>query len=75
MTVTELWHATALGETACAALKKNGFDSHFVSTASQATDFILAQVKSGASIGFGGSMTITTLDLADRIANQGGRNS
>lgn len=73
MTVTELWHATALGETTCAALKKNGFDAHFVSTPSQAADFILAQIKSGASIGFGGSMTITALDLTDRITAQGAR--
>lgn len=73
MTTTELWHASALGETTCAALKKNGFDAHYVATTAQAADYIAAQIKSGASVGFGGSMTVKSLNMTDRITAVGAR--
>lgn len=73
MKETEKWHAKTLGEAACAALKKNGFAALYMDSASQAADWIAAQVTTGMSVGTGGSMTLASLAIHDRLEGMGAR--
>lgn len=71
MNPIETWHAEALGAQAVKALKKTGFDAVYVSTSAEAAEKALAFVKSGATVGFGGSMTVKTLGLQEKVTAKG----
>ncbi len=65
------WHAAALGEGLVKALKKNGFDAHYVETPEQANAKILSYVKAGTRVGFGGSMTLDALGIKAKLKEAG----
>jgi len=53
------------------ALNKNGFQTEVVATAAEAREALLKLIPEGASVGFGGSMTIRDLDVYDHLAETG----
>ncbi|HZK19541.1 MAG TPA: lactate utilization protein [Treponemataceae bacterium] len=63
----KIWHRRTIAEKTCEALKKNGFKAKFVATAQEAADIIIAGVSADMTVGFGGSMTIKSLNIADPI--------
>lgn len=71
MNPVETWHAEALGAQAVKALQKNGFDAVYAATAAEAADKVLSYIKSGASVGFGGSMTVKALGIQEKAAAKG----
>jgi L-lactate utilization protein LutB len=72
MNPVEAWRLETIGREASEALKKTGFDAHFVSTGQEASDRVAALVKPGMKIGFGGSMTLKALGLPDKVKSLGG---
>ncbi len=71
MNPIESWHAAALAATAVSALKKNGFDALYVESAEEAAEKLGAFLKKGATVGFGGSMTIKALGIQDKAREAG----
>lgn len=53
------------------ALKKHGFTVHAFETAADMADFVVNDIPTDASVGFGGSMTVRSLDIYDRLAQRG----
>jgi L-lactate utilization protein LutB len=72
MNPVEAWRFETIGKEACEALKKAGFDAHYVATGAEAAERVAALVKPGMKIGFGGSMTVKAIGLPDRIKSLGG---
>jgi hypothetical protein len=68
---TAAWHNRTNGTTAVEALRKNGFDAAYYDSRKEAVDYMLGFVKRGMSIGFGGSMTLVELGMADLIKQKG----
>jgi hypothetical protein len=52
-------------------LTRNGFTARYCRSGDEAAAHILAAAEAATSIGFGGSMTISDLDLAPRLSAQG----
>jgi L-lactate utilization protein LutC len=71
MNPVEQWHFETLGKAACEALKKNGFDAHFVHTGAEALEKIASLVKPGMKVGFGGSVSLRTIGAPDRVKELG----
>ncbi|MCX7023755.1 MAG: lactate utilization protein [Spirochaetes bacterium] len=71
MNPVESWHAAALGEGVVKALKKNGFDAVFVADADAAAEKVMSFVRSGMTVGFGGSMTVSGLGVKERMKAAG----
>ncbi|MDP3178756.1 MAG: lactate utilization protein, partial [Spirochaetaceae bacterium] len=71
MNPVEQWHYETLGRAACEALKKNGFDAHFVHTGAEALEKIASLVKSGMKVGFGGSMSLRAIGAPDKVKELG----
>ncbi len=61
------WHYETLGKTAVDALKRNGFDALYVDDSAGARQAILSMIPSGASVGFGGSITLGEIGLLDQL--------
>lgn len=53
------WHNDAMGAKAVEALNKNNFNAVYVKTRQEAIDHVLSLIDPGATIGVGGSWTIT----------------
>ena len=49
------------------ALENKGYKASFFATGKEAADYVCSQVK-GCTVGFGGSATIESLNLVDRLA-------
>jgi L-lactate utilization protein LutB len=71
MNSIDMWRAEKLGQTAVDALKKNGFDAHYCSKQADAIKLLLPWLRSGATIGFGGSMTIKSMDVRQLAQDAG----
>jgi L-lactate utilization protein LutB len=69
-TVTK-WRSDTLGESAVKALVKNGFDAMYVSDKAAALEKVASLITDGASVGFGGSMTIKGLGIPDLVRAKG----
>lgn len=54
-------------EKALENLSRNGFNAKYFGTATQAADYLAAQLH-GKTIGFGGSVTLDTMGLYDRLS-------
>ncbi|WP_304221497.1 lactate utilization protein [Gracilinema caldarium] len=67
----ETWRDETIGAAAVKALQKNGFDAEFVSTMEEAAKRIMEFIGAGKRIGFGGSMTIKALGIADKAKTLG----
>ena len=66
------WHKETVGKRVVDALKKNDFDAIYLQTTHEATEFIMKHVRSGATVGFGGSMTIKNMGIQDKVKAAGG---
>nr|HPG87356.1 LUD domain-containing protein [Spirochaetales bacterium] len=71
MDAIRMWRNDTLGEAAVKALKKNGFDAVYVRTGAEAADLVAKHFKKGASVGFGGSMTVKAIGVQGRAAAAG----
>jgi L-lactate utilization protein LutB len=67
----DIWHAETLGNAACKALEKNGFDAHYMATAAEAITWVRSLVKPGMTVGTGGSVTLHQLGLHKSIEEAG----
>ena len=66
------WHTEVIGKQVVDALIKNEFDAIYYSTTAQAASFIMEHVKPGIKVGFGGSMTINSMGIQDKVQMAGG---
>ncbi|HOD58946.1 MAG TPA: lactate utilization protein [Rectinema sp.] len=66
---TRLYQARGLRTVS--ALQKNAFDALYVATAAEAAEKVLAFVYEGARVGFGGSMTIKSMNIQERAEKKG----
>lgn len=71
MTTPMEWHRETLGKKVCEALKKNKFSSEYFPTAAEARSRVLEMIAPGSSVGFGGSMTISALNVAGELEKKG----
>ncbi len=71
MNPIETWHAEAMAATTVQALKKNGFDALYLPTAAEAAQKAASFLRRGASVGFGGSMTVRALGLQEKAQAAG----
>ena len=58
-------------EKAVESLGKNGFTAVYCKTSQEAFDYIVKEASDAGSIGFGGSMSITDLQVEARLREQG----
>lgn len=56
---------------AVAALEKNGFAAVYCSSGDEAFEYIMTEAADAGSIGFGGSLSVAELKVADQLAAQG----
>ncbi|OFI05602.1 hypothetical protein CLOACE_16080 [Clostridium acetireducens DSM 10703] len=57
----------AIGEKVVKALKKNLFDADYCSNTEEAVEYIMKYVKPNCKIGFGGSVTIQSINVKGKI--------
>lgn len=67
------WHKETIGKKVVDAFIKNDFDAVYFSSAAEATTFILDHVKPETKVGFGGSMTINSMGIQDKVKAVGGK--
>ncbi|MFP4500110.1 MAG: lactate utilization protein [Candidatus Hydrogenedentota bacterium] len=65
------WRLKQRGELAVRALRRNGFEAHFVATAAQATQAVLEAIPAGATVGVGGSVTVRQLGVVQALGDAG----
>jgi L-lactate utilization protein LutB len=65
------WHHATLADRSAEALRRNGFDAHAVATAAEAAARVLAFARPGATVGFGGSMTVAALGVKPELERLG----
>ena len=61
------WSLQQMAKKAAEALSGNGFDAVYVSNAEAARAAVLARIPKGASIGFGGSMTLQEIGVIPEL--------
>jgi hypothetical protein len=66
-----LWQLELRAVKCAEALKKNGFDAECLPGTAQVRERVLRECEKAASIGFGGSMTLTELGIYDALKNSG----
>jgi L-lactate utilization protein LutB len=71
MTEVQNWSAKARAARAIEALKKNFFDARFAQNSDEAAEMIMRFVSPGMKIGFGGSMTVRSLDMQAKVEAAG----
>jgi len=71
MDTVRSWRNDTIGENAAKALKKNGFDAVYVKTGAEAVELVAKHLKKGATVGFGGSMTVKGLGVQDKAKAAG----
>lgn len=71
MNDTERWHARALADGAMKALEKNGFSTRYFETSGEAADWIDSLVTPGMRVGTGGSVTLASMGIHERIEGKG----
>ena len=71
MDTVAAWRSDTVGESAVKALKKNGFDAAYVRTGAEAAEIVAKYLKKGATVGFGGSMTVRGIGIQDRATAAG----
>ena len=64
-------HADLLGAQVVEALRKNDFTAEYLKTAADAREKLLSMIPAGATVGFGGSMTIDGLDIQEKLRERG----
>jgi len=71
MNAVEQWHAGALAEQACKALAKNGFTAYTVESGKDALALLEPFLKSGMTVGIGGSMTLKDIGVGALLEKAG----
>ena len=71
MEKTTKWLKGQRGKKAVEALKKNGFESQYISDGKTACDKILNLIPKDAKVGVGGSMTMRQLGVLDELEKKG----
>ncbi len=66
-----LWLGNRWAERSVQALKKHGFDAHFFTNKESARDFVLNLISGYNSFGFGGSHTVRSLGLVEKLKSMG----
>lgn len=56
---------------AVAALEKNGFTAVYCQTGQKARDYIIKEAADAANVGFGGSLSVAEMQVADLLEKQG----
>ena len=56
---------------AVGSLEKNGFTAVYCASGAEAFDYIVKEAEGATSIGFGGSMSVVDLQVADRLREMG----
>jgi L-lactate utilization protein LutB len=64
-------HMEILGKRTSEALIKNGFQAEYLPEEASARERLLQMIPAGASVGFGGSMTIKGLDIQGELSKRG----
>ncbi len=67
----QAWLWQKLGEKAVTALKKHGFDAHFVANIDEARDLILGMISAYDTFGFAGSHTTRSLGVLEALKEKG----
>ncbi|MGD2124425.1 MAG: lactate utilization protein [Desulfobacteraceae bacterium] len=65
------WLWEKRGEQCVKALKKHGFDAHFVPTVEEAGDLIMKMTSGYETFGFGGSNTTRAMGVMEELRNKG----
>ena len=65
------WSYAEKCEKAVESLGKNGFTAVYCRTAGQAFDYIVKEAEGAETVGFGGSMSVADLKVADRLRELG----
>ena len=65
------WSYAEKCEKAVESLGKNGFTAVYCRTAGQAFDYIVKEAEGAETVGFGGSMSVADLKVADRLKELG----
>ncbi|SLM17434.1 conserved hypothetical protein [uncultured spirochete] len=65
------WSYTVRAGRARLALEKNGFDAVVAPAAADAAALVMEFIKPGATVGFGGSMTVRALGIQEKAAAAG----
>lgn len=65
------WYMDQKIQRTLVALKKNGFQTFFVSTRAEALDKVLSLIPSNADVGVGGSITLREINLIDALTARG----
>ena len=66
------WHQEAIGNRVLEVLKKNFFNAVYFPDAGKAAEYLMGFVKSGMTVGFGGSMTVKGMGIQDKVKEKGG---
>jgi L-lactate utilization protein LutB len=66
------WHSKAIADHLTEALKKNCFNAEYFADSGKAAEYIMGFVKSGTRVGFGGSMTVKSMGIQDKVKAKGG---
>ena len=67
------WSYEQKCEKAVESLGKNGFTAVYCKTARQAFDYIVTAAEGAETVGFGGSMSVVDLGVADAAGGTWGR--
>ena len=65
------WHREMRGAKVVSALEKNGFTAAYFADRASAAAHLLSLAPDGASVGFGGSMTIAGMDVKQKLTQKG----
>lgn len=68
-----LWQLALRGRKCAEALRKNGFDAHFLPDRDAVRARVLEECETADSIGFGGSMSIAEMGIREALAGSGKR--
>jgi len=71
MREVKTWFTNQRIQRTLAALEKNGFQTFFASTRSEALEKVLSLIPSNANVGIGGSATLREINLIDALAARG----
>jgi L-lactate utilization protein LutB len=66
----ERWFREKQVERAIQALKKNNFEAFYVPDSKAALEEVMSRIPDGASVGIGGSITLTQLGLQEALAKR-----